>query len=136
MFFEYYRNNNNNQNFLIQICSELLWMVMLCWVRVTFHSSEKRGLYSTFCPLEMLQNLPCLCKKKIHVASFVFHFEQLWFVFLGQKLSANLLFLKSDFIMILLWCMCYKNLVLYLCHFIPKKILFIMLKYVLNTPLY
>ena len=28
------------------------------------HSSEKRGLRSTFCPRKMLQNLLCLCAKK------------------------------------------------------------------------
>ena len=31
------------------------------------HSSEKRGLRSTFCPRKMLQNMLCLCKRKTHV---------------------------------------------------------------------
>ena len=42
------------------------------------HSSEKRGLHSTFWPIEMLQNLLCLCKKKTQVVFFVFHFKQIW----------------------------------------------------------
>ena len=46
--------------------------------KLPYNSSEIRGLGSTFCPREMLQNLQCLCKKKSQVAFFIFHFEQLW----------------------------------------------------------
>ena len=41
------------------------------------HSSEKRGMRSTFLSSEMLQNLPYLWKKKTHVVFLVFHLEQL-----------------------------------------------------------
>ena len=42
------------------------------------HSSEKIDLHSTFWPIEMLQNLLCLCKKKTQVVFLVFHFKQIW----------------------------------------------------------
>ena len=42
------------------------------------HSSEIRGLRSTYCYRETLQNLPYFCKKKSHVEFFVFHFVQLY----------------------------------------------------------
>ena len=53
------------------------------WARHLFyelclHSSEKRGLCSTYCSRETLQNLPYYCNKKTHVVFFVFHFVQLY----------------------------------------------------------
>ena len=45
---------------------------------VMFHSSEKRGLRSTFWPRETLQILLCLWKKKTQLVFFIFHFKQLW----------------------------------------------------------
>ena len=44
------------------------------WQFFKDHSSEKRGLRSTFLSSEMLQNLLYSSKKKTHV---VFHLEQL-----------------------------------------------------------
>ena len=46
------------------------------------HSSEKRGLRSTFCPRKMLQNLLCSCEKKTHVIWLIYGFSILtpnWF---------------------------------------------------------
>ena len=42
------------------------------------HSSEIRGLRSTKCSSEILQNLLYFMYKKIHVVFFVFHFVQLY----------------------------------------------------------
>ena len=42
------------------------------------HSSEIRGLYSTKCSSETLQNLLYFMYKKTHVVFFVFHFVQLY----------------------------------------------------------
>ena len=39
------------------------------------HSSEIKGLHSTFCSREMLQNLLCLCKKKPQVGFFRISFR-------------------------------------------------------------
>ena len=44
-----------------------------------WHSSEIRGLRSTKCSSETLQNLLYFMYKKTHVVFFVFHFEQLSF---------------------------------------------------------
>ena len=44
------------------------------WVRFTFHSSEIRGLHSTKCSSETLQNLLYFMYKKTHVVFFFFHF--------------------------------------------------------------
>ena len=46
--------------------------------KTPFHSSEIRGLRSTKCSSEMLQNLLCFMYKKTHVVLFVFHFVQLY----------------------------------------------------------
>ena len=42
------------------------------------HSSEIRGLRSTLCPRETLQNLSYFMYKKTPVVFFVFHFVQLY----------------------------------------------------------
>ena len=44
---------------------------------IVLHSSEIRGLRSTLCPREMLQNLPYFMYKQTHVVFFIFHFVQL-----------------------------------------------------------
>ena len=45
---------------------------------ISGHSSEIRGLRSTKCSSETLQNLLYFMYKKIHVVFFVFHFMQLY----------------------------------------------------------
>ena len=45
---------------------------------VSFHSSEIRGLRSTKCSSETLQNLLYFMYKKTHVVFFVFHFMHLY----------------------------------------------------------
>ena len=47
-------------------------------LQVLHHSSEIRGLRSTKCSSETLQNLLCFMYKKSHVVFFVFHFMQLY----------------------------------------------------------
>ena len=87
IFFLFYKKKFRNNE-------HCCWYLKLCWdaqnfrflkTRVTFltpslvlHSSEKRGLRSTFCPRETLQNLLYFMHKKTHVVFFVFHFVQLW----------------------------------------------------------
>ena len=46
--------------------------------KLTIHSSEIRGLRSTKCSSETLQNLLYFMYKKTHVVFFVFHFVQLY----------------------------------------------------------
>ena len=67
-----------------------------------YHSSKIRGLRSTKCSSETLQNLLCFMYiNKTHVVFFIFHFVQLYFIANFEafhwniSLSANLLFLKS-----------------------------------------
>ena len=48
-------------------------------VNLTLHSSEIRGLRSTKCSSELLQNLLYFMYKKTHVVFFVFYFVQLYF---------------------------------------------------------
>ena len=58
-------------------CVLLLPLSTSVGLNPNIHSSEIRGLRSTFCPREMLQNLPYFMYKKTHVVFFVFHFVQL-----------------------------------------------------------
>ena len=67
--------------------SVLLALVVLCDVPAAssmpppvLHSLEIRGLRSTKCSSETLQNLLYFMYKKIHVVIFVFHFVQLYFL--------------------------------------------------------
>ena len=53
-------------------------LLLPCLVNTRFHSSEKRGLRSTKCSSETLQNLLYFMYKKTHVVFFVFHFVQLY----------------------------------------------------------
>ena len=57
-------------------CLNFFWKDLM-FIDQRTHSSEKRGLRSTFLSSKMLQNLLYLQKKKTHVVFFVFHFEQL-----------------------------------------------------------
>ena len=54
--------------------------LLLCSSIYTYHSSEIRGLSSTKCSSEMLQNLLYFMYKKTHVVFFIFHFLQLYFL--------------------------------------------------------
>ena len=66
------------------------------------HSSEIKGLHSTFCSREMLQNLLCLCKKKPQVGFFLYiissNFEfylmnaLVFVISLGKKVDCKPLF--------------------------------------------
>ena len=86
-------------NFLL-----LLWFYLYFWLFQEYtnfrhaHSSEKRGLRSTFWPREMLQNLLCLWKKKTQVVFFVFHFEQLWVLPLWMPWTWSMLTYTRAFI--------------------------------------
>ena len=48
-------------------------------ILIVYHSSEIRGLCSTKCSSETLQNLLYFMYKKTHVVFFVFHLVQLYF---------------------------------------------------------
>ena len=60
------------------------------------HTSEKRGLHSTFCSGETLQNLPYLWKKKTHIVFFSFFISSnLEFYLMNAQVYVGIFFLKS-----------------------------------------
>ena len=62
--------------------SDLVYYILHC------HSSEIRGLRSTKCSSEMLQNLLYFMHRKTHVVFFVFHFVQLYIFTLSTQTRA------------------------------------------------
>ena len=96
----------------VHICGMLLLQIQNLYTLVfllSTHSSEIRGLRSTKCSSETLQNVIYFMYKKTHVVFFVFHFVQLYIFTLWMpwsmsnfeafwwniSLSTNLLFMKS-----------------------------------------
>ena len=73
------RRTTNRDKSHMPVDDSILRWNMIKW-NSSLHSSEIRGLHSTKCSSEMLQNLLYFYNKKTHVSSFcfVFHFEQLY----------------------------------------------------------
>ena len=78
---------------MVGLCIATLDSVLKIGFLITMHSSEIRGLHSTKCSSDTLQNLLYFMYKKTHVyvVFFVFHFVQLYIFTPGQSISGRLL---------------------------------------------